>query len=42
MLGDLSAFAVNPLELLRELVERHVIDPVAAHIAEMRRTVLAL
>ena len=24
---------MNPLELLRELVERHVIDPVAAHIA---------
>ena len=31
--GDLSTFAVNPFELLRELVERHVEDPVAAGVA---------
>ena len=30
---DFSAFAVNPNELLRELVKRHVINAVAAHIA---------
>ena len=30
---DFSAFAVNPNELLRELVKGHVINAVAAHIA---------